>query len=180
MSDTEKTALPQAQVEGLLLPEYRQLVDTLFAAKSSIMIPNCSVAHATIINELIVKHTPANGDVYFFSDKFDKNCFENEDFIREVGLAVERGVKFHLACTGTCESERFKEAVGNAASPKENVLKLWIRKNGEEPTPINFSTNGTAVRLEKNSCKPEGDVSGNDPGAAQMLIHAFDAVCSKG
>ena len=92
---------------------------------------------------------------------------------------MQRGVKFHLACTATCESEKFREFVGNSGSLKERVLRLWMKKGEEEATPINFSTNGTAVRLERNSCKPEGEVSGNDPNAAQMLIRAFNDVCAK-
>ena len=178
MAGKQKSASPTGLMENLMLPEYRQLVDTLFAQKSPILIPNCSKAHATIINELIVKHTPDNGDVYFYSEKFDKECFDNADFLAEVEKAVERNITFHLACTKICEATEFRKRLGNNVQIKENVTQLAMKQEDEAHTAINFSTNGTAVRLEKNSCKPEADVSGNDPKAATMLIRAFDTVCS--
>ena len=177
MSEKCDVTKQKEAMANLMLPEYRQLVDTLFAQKSPILIPNCSKAHATIINELIVKQTPDNGDVYFYSEKFDKECFNNADFLVEVKKAVERGVTFHLACTNACEAEYFKKTLGNNVQIEENVTRIAMKKGNEAPTPINFSTNGTAVRLEKDSCKPEADVSGNDPIAAQKLIYAFNNIC---
>ena len=178
MTEECNVVKPMDTMANLMLPEYRQLVDLLFASKSPILIPNCSKAHATIINELIVKHTPNNGDIYFYSEKFDRECFDAPCFLAEVQEALNRDVKFHLACTGICEAMELKKTLDKIAQIKENVTQLAMKKGDDPHTTINFSTNGTAVRLEKNSCKPEADVSGNDPVAAKRLIQAFKSVCS--
>lgn len=177
MDDNARLMISKETIDTLFLSEYRQLVDKLFADKSPILIPNCSIEHATIINELIIKHTPEKGEVYFYSDSFDKQCFDNEDFLKEVKAAIDRDVIFHLACTGNVRAQEFPKLFEKPI--RNNVSKIFIKDEKGVSVPINFSTNGTAVRLEKNTNRFEADVSGNDPQAAMNLVQAFETVWSR-
>lgn len=177
-------ALAPERVNSMLLDEYRQLVDTLFAEKSSILIPNCNIEHAKIINQLIVKHAPQAGNVYFFSQKFSKECFEAPAFLEEVKKAIQREVHFHLACTDACEAGEFLKVLSldpthPYANPlhqiKEHAKKLMYGNK----SAINFSTNETAVRFERDENFPKASVSANDPNAAKILISFFNMACAE-
>ena len=189
MNENRKT-LNAEGINKLLLDEYFCLVDTLFSEKSPILIPNCSIDHAAVINQLIVKHAPDNGNVYFFSKNFDPVCFEKPCFLEQVKSALKRNIRFHLACTEKCKSPNFLQLLGlngekqdvsrecTATSLHEFHENALVPLSDKTKKELNFSTNDIAVRVEKDASVAVGDVSGNDPSAAQKLIQIFNLACS--
>lgn len=156
---------------NLMLKEYRQLVDILFRDKSPVLIPNQSLMHNVIISGLILKNTEDNGRVWFLSDDFNKEFFEQDIILYELNKAKNRGVNFDFVCCGKCQSDKIKEfAKNNLLIEDFGFIQMKEKKNIYS---INFITNGTAVRLEKDFEKPISLSCGNDKIACEKLIKAI-------
>lgn len=153
--------------KDMKIPEYRQAVDELFSIKSDAMIPNSSVLHAAVINEMILKHTPRKGNVYLLCRDLARNCFEDQQVLNEAQKAVDRNIKFHIAYTNRLEAEKFLNIVG-----KQNMFH--VKPLMAENVEVNFTTNGEAVRMEWDASVPHADVVAFAPEAAEKIISLFN------
>jgi hypothetical protein len=159
----------------LLLDNYRNAVETLFALKSGQLISNSSIEHAAVITEMIFKYAPDNAPVYVLCKNLHKDCFGNKRVLAEAKNAILRGVKIHIAYTDTTEAEELTALSENNVKVKK-VAPLIV---GEKKTELNFITNGQAIRIEADASVHEAEVIPNAPAVAKGLADLFNLLQEK-
>lgn len=158
------------RLRTLKIPEYRKAVDALFSLEADCLIPNSSIYHAAVISEMMIKHTPQGGNIYFLCKNLNKQCFETAAVLEAVREAVRRNVTFHIAYTDpNPESGALKEILNQV---EFNYVRPLLLNNKE----VNFSTNGKAIRLEMDASEPHADVVPNAPEISARMVTLYNSL----
>ena len=157
------------ELREMLLEDYRKAVDVLFDLKSEQLISNCSMEHAAIINEMLFKYTPDKESVYILCKNLHKDCFDNSQVLAAAKNAIERGISIKIAYTDSQDADVFKSLSEKIIIKKVNPI--LSSRTGKE---LNFSTNGSAIRIEDDASTPQADVIPSAPSIAQKIIALFN------